>query len=480
ASSCDWLIAAGADTEARDQLGQTALHLAAPNRRLHAVAALVEGGARLDAVDELGRTPLMRALAASAQPELIELLLAAGADPDLRDAHGWTTLHYLAVAGEGGDRRGIGPRLVKRGARPSRDRAGRTPAQLCVMRGVEHFDGGPFDPRTPVAAGPAAGADLLAGVAAFEPELAAELVAELIPEPGHEAPDHKPGTGEAWQVWADWLQSRGDPRGELVATSLARARVGSRRGRALERALASVEQRCAAACLAGLRHADPLAPARPSPIELQRIHGFVTRARLSGSLWRRRSGLAGSARNAGAIVEAARQLLRHEPLLAELRIGVDDLESWAIVVAGLRSLEPAPRLRRLVFERLPASLPELVDLHPQFPNLRSLWLLGAGKINRGEVRWPHVVQLRLRHGDTSEWTQGGVDPGLARPDLTHLAFGLPVGMRPIPAEIEGCAATLARLTRVRHLRLHPLAPDFALAILAGPVVDRLRTLELVG
>src|SRR5690606_16555799 len=77
ASSCDWLIAAGADTEARDQLGQTALHLAAPNRRLHAVAALVEGGARLDAVDELGRTPLMRALAASAQPELIELLLAA-------------------------------------------------------------------------------------------------------------------------------------------------------------------------------------------------------------------------------------------------------------------------------------------------------------------------------------------------------------------------------------------------------------------
>src|SRR5690606_24661026 len=154
--------------------------------------------------------------------------------------------------------------------------------------------------------------------------------------------------------------------------------------------------------LAGLRHADPLAPARPSPIELQRLHGFVIRARLSGSLWRRRSGLVGSARNAGAIGEAARQLLHHEPLLAQLRIGVDALESWAIVVAGLRSLEPAPRLRRLVLERLPASLPELVDLHPQFPNLRSLWLLGAGKINRGLVRWPNVVQLRLRHGDTSE------------------------------------------------------------------------------
>lgn len=480
ASACEWLIAAGADTEARDHLGQTALHLAAPNHRLHAVAALVRGGARLDAIDELGRTPLMRALAAAAQPEIVELLLAAGADPDIRDAHGWTTLHYLAVAAEqGNDRRAIAKRLVQRGARPSRDRAGRSPAELCAMQGADHHDGGPFDARTPVAAGPGAGAELARrSVTEFEPELAAELVAELVPDP--ERPNVKPGTSETWQVWADWLQSRGDPRGELVATSLARARVGSRRGRALEQALAQVEQRCAAACLVGLRHADPLAPARPSPIELQRLHGFVVRARLSGSQWRRRSGLAGSARIAGAIVEAARQLLRHEPLLAELRVGVDDLESWAIVIAGLRGLEPAPRLRRLVLERLPASLPELVDLHSRFPSLRSLWLLGAGKINRGLVHWPHVTALRLRHGDTSEWTQGGVDLELLLPDLTHLDFSLPVGMRTIPAEIEGCAATLARLTRVRHLRLHPVAPEFALAIFAGSVLDRLRTLELVG
>lgn len=478
ASSCEWLIAAGADCEARDRFGRTALHLAAPNRRLHAVAALVRGGAKLDALDELGRTPLMRALAAAAQIEIIELLLAAGADPDLRDVHGWTALHYLAASAEGAsDRRALANRLLQRGARPSRDRAGRSPAQLCAMQGADYRDGGPFDLRTPVAAGPGAGSK--ATTHDYEPTLADELVAELVPDPDVELA-HKPGTGEAWQVWADWLQSRGDARGELVATSLARARVGSRRGRVLIDALAELEQRCAAACLTGLRHADPLAPARPSPIELVRTHGFVTRARLSGPLWRRRSGLAGSARIASAIVEAADALLRHEPLLAELRVGVDDAESWAIVVAGLRGLEPAPRLRRLVFERLPASTPELIDLHLQFPGLRSLWLLGAGKINRGLVHWPNVVELRLRHGDTSEWTQGGVDLELLLPDLTHLDFSLPVGMRTIPAEIEGCAATLARLVRVRHLRLRPLAPEFASAIFSSSVIDRLRTLELVG
>ncbi|MFO7563401.1 MAG: ankyrin repeat domain-containing protein [Enhygromyxa sp.] len=481
ASSCTWLIAAGADTEARERRGQTALHLAAPNHRLHAVAALIQGGAVVDAVDELGRTPLMLALAAAAQPELVELLLTAGADPDLRDVHGWTALHYLAASAERGrDRRALARGLVKRGARPSRDLAGRSPAQLCAMQGVEHHDGGPLDLRTPVAAGPGAGVDASERASAcFEPTLAAELVAERVPEPGH-TPSQKPGTGEVWQVWADWLQSRGDPRGELVATSLARAKVGSRRGRALADELARLEQRCAAATMAGLRHADPLAPVRPSPIELERTHGFVTRARLSGPVWRRRSNLAGSARIAGAIVEAARALLRHEPLLAELRVGVDDLESWAIVIAGLRSLAPAPRLRRLVLERLPASLPELVELDSRFPNLRSLWLLGAGKINRGLVRWPGVAELRLRHGDTSEWTHGGVDLELWLPDLSHLDFSLPVGMRTVPAEIEGCAATLARLTRVRHLRLRPLAPEFAQAIFAGPTVDRLRTLELVG
>jgi len=477
AASCEWLIAAGADTGARDHLGRTALHWAAPNRRLHAVAVLVEAGASLDALDQLGRTPLMRAIAAAAPSELIEILLAGGADPDVRDAHGWTALHYLASghaagpsASEGGQR-ALARRLHKHGARPSRDRAGRSPADLCLLQGIEHRDGGPLDPRTGVASGDGP------KQVDYEASLARELIAELVPDPDHTR-ERKPDLSPTWMVWADWLQSRGDPRGELVATSFARAAVGSRRGRELSDALVQVEQRCAAATWAALYYADPFAPVRPSPIEVERTHGFVTKARLSGALWQRRSGLSGSARIASALIEAARSLLAHAPLLAELRVGVDDPESWAIVLAGLRSLAPAPHLRRLVFERLPATLPDLIDLDPVFPGLRSLWLLGAGKLNRGRVHWPGPVHLRLRHGDTSEWTQGSVDLDLRLPDLTHLDLALPIGMRTVAAEIEGCAATLARLESVRHLKLQPLAPEFATAIFNGPTLERLRTLEL--
>jgi hypothetical protein len=180
------------------------------------------------------------------------------------------------------------------------------------------------------------------------------------------------------------------------------------------------------------------------------------------------------------LAQATRQLLRHEPLLTDLRVGIEDPLTWTVVLAGLRALDPAPRVRQLVLERLPPALPDLGDLQPRFPNLRCLWLTGAGKINRGVVRWPGLEALRLRHGDTSEWTHGGVELELLLPDLRWLDFGLPVGARTVPAEIEGCVATLTRLDRVRHLRLQPLAPDFATAIFASPIVDRLRTLELFG
>jgi uncharacterized protein (TIGR02996 family) len=335
-------------------------------------------------------------------------------------------------------------------------------------------DRGPLDLSTPVAAGPGPRPP-----PDFEPSLAEELVAELVPEPGKQS---NPSTSKSWLIWADWLQSHGDPRGELVATSHARACRGSRRAwaRGLDAARTRVGSRCIAATTAALDYADPLIGNRESPLELRRTHGFITMARLSGLEWGRRSGIVGAARIPAALVEAARALLRYEPLLADLRLGVEGLEAWAILLAGLRSLEPAPRVRRLVLERLPASLPEIAGWRLLFPGLRSLWLLGASKLERGVVRWPGVVELRVRHGDTSEWTHGCIDLELELPDLEHLDFGLPIGGRTTAAEIEGCAATLARLDRVRHLRLRSLGPEFAEAILQGPTILRLRTLELFG
>lgn len=55
-------------------------------------------GARVDAVDEKGRTALLMASAAGAE-EIVSWLLDAGADPLLRSEAGWCALHAAAAAG---------------------------------------------------------------------------------------------------------------------------------------------------------------------------------------------------------------------------------------------------------------------------------------------------------------------------------------------------------------------------------------------
>jgi ankyrin repeat protein len=51
-------LAAGADLQARDAQGCTALHFAADRDQLETLQALLEAGADVDARDEDGQTPL--------------------------------------------------------------------------------------------------------------------------------------------------------------------------------------------------------------------------------------------------------------------------------------------------------------------------------------------------------------------------------------------------------------------------------------
>ena len=58
------LLALGAELEAGDRMGRTALHLAAwRGVSLEVTELLIAHGARLEAVDRVGRTPLHLALA---------------------------------------------------------------------------------------------------------------------------------------------------------------------------------------------------------------------------------------------------------------------------------------------------------------------------------------------------------------------------------------------------------------------------------
>ena len=89
----------GANLDARDESGLTALHYVAWAGRARLITALVELGADLEARNKAGGTPLHSA-ASKGQYESITTLVELGADLEVRDEHGRTALHYAANAGE--------------------------------------------------------------------------------------------------------------------------------------------------------------------------------------------------------------------------------------------------------------------------------------------------------------------------------------------------------------------------------------------
>ena len=91
------LLDAGADVKARSRHGTTALMWAIPQGDLNVVRVLIEAGADVNASDDRSWTPLAWALGCSAPPELLQMLLDAGADlgavaPNARDENGRTVL----------------------------------------------------------------------------------------------------------------------------------------------------------------------------------------------------------------------------------------------------------------------------------------------------------------------------------------------------------------------------------------------------
>ncbi|MEN8176054.1 MAG: thioredoxin fold domain-containing protein [Pseudomonadota bacterium] len=97
--------------EARDAKGWTPLMVAAGSGNPEMVSLLLAAGATADVSDRLGRTPLH--LAAKELTETSRLLIQAGADVDSRNAGGITPLMLAA----GGDRREIVDLLLAAGAR---------------------------------------------------------------------------------------------------------------------------------------------------------------------------------------------------------------------------------------------------------------------------------------------------------------------------------------------------------------------------
>jgi len=93
ASKIKYLIERGADVEAKDNNGNTPLHLAVWSNHIETAKLLIERGADLEAKNKYGQTPLDWA-SYKDNIELAKLLLDAGADVEAKDVEGRTPLHW--------------------------------------------------------------------------------------------------------------------------------------------------------------------------------------------------------------------------------------------------------------------------------------------------------------------------------------------------------------------------------------------------
>jgi ankyrin repeat protein/tetratricopeptide (TPR) repeat protein len=110
------LIRRGADLNATDVNGDTALNHAAQFHQPAAMKLLLEAGADASIQDKWKQTPLISAAGVSHNRPAVRLLLERGADPEIATPHGGTPLNYAAGWGD----LPIISALLQKGANPNR------------------------------------------------------------------------------------------------------------------------------------------------------------------------------------------------------------------------------------------------------------------------------------------------------------------------------------------------------------------------
>lgn len=91
-----WLLRAGADVDARNEFGDTALLKASAFGATRSVRLLLDAGADPRAEDRHNSQPISSAT----NPEIVRMLMAAGADLNFRDGQGYTALTRAAEEGD--------------------------------------------------------------------------------------------------------------------------------------------------------------------------------------------------------------------------------------------------------------------------------------------------------------------------------------------------------------------------------------------
>lgn len=128
----EYLIANGAQINAKDSSSSTPLHEAVRNGRISSANLLIEAGADVNIRDSAGNTPLHLVMPVSSRRPLFTSLLQAGADPNIKDIYGETPLHITARIAMEPD---LITSLVEAGGDLNeRNKKGITPLSLAIER----------------------------------------------------------------------------------------------------------------------------------------------------------------------------------------------------------------------------------------------------------------------------------------------------------------------------------------------------------
>lgn len=287
---------------------------------------------------------------------------------------------------------------------------------------------------------------------------------------------------DALQVYGDWLQAQGDPRGELAALQHA---LSSKPDPKLERSVAKLLAQHGAYLLPprlaeALRKRQTKGKAPSGYCSVEWRCGFIHGARIGRN----------SAKPPYTVRELTAMLLAHPSarLLRELEIGAlgtrDETQDYRDVVSAILAARP-PALRRLA----------LASFTPEHCELESTFL---GDIGALSAALPHLEQLTLRGGSLSL-------EGARFDSLTTLELECDVMDRTLqemaqlswpalqsltlhharrPAKPTATAALLERLagTEVKRLGLVACEDSGKLldALLESPLLAQLEALDLSG
>lgn len=173
------ILAAGADANARDGDGRTALHVVASRyelsgelRHIDIVRVLLQGGAEVNARDLQGLTPLhMTAQVINNSTEVAEVLLAHSADVNARDEDGHTPLH---VAAKWKSTSSVAEILLASGADVNAQ------ANLAIVSSVGWFRGGRATPMH-VAAAEGKGSAVIESLLSWGADVDAQMAGRVRP-----------------------------------------------------------------------------------------------------------------------------------------------------------------------------------------------------------------------------------------------------------------------------------------------------------